>query len=115
MNNTSFVYRVFSSESRLFHADALEELGENPICLIFSILSFLFWVGSLAILQFRDRIIRQELEVEPLIDNTPLAEYFYQIIIYTGIQRNSGTTSDVGFRLVGTKGRTEAHLLKTRS
>ena len=54
-------------------------------------------------------------KVEPLIDNVPLAEYFYQITVYTGTKANSGTTSDVGFRLSGVQGRTEAHIFKTRT
>ena len=68
----TYAYRVFSSQNRLFHSDALSELNDNPVCLIFSVLSFVFWVGSLAFLHVRDKIARMDLEVEPLIDNSPL-------------------------------------------
>ena len=114
MQNDTYAYRVFN-RNRLFTSGAAVELAENPICLIFSIFTFISWIIFAFLFWKRDKVVREEPEVEPLIDNVPLAEYFYQITVYTGTNANSGTTSDVGFRLSGINGRTEAHLFKTRT
>ena len=63
----------------------------------------------------KDKVTKSLPEVEPLLDNEPLAEHYYQIIVYTGPITNAGTTSDVTLRLIGTEGTTEPHILKTKS
>ena len=37
------------------------------------------------------------------------------MIVYTGAERNAGTSSDVTIRLIGNHGTTEPHILKSKS
>ena len=37
------------------------------------------------------------------------------MIVYTGAERNAGTSSDVTIRLIGNNGTTEPHILKSKS
>ena len=90
---------------------------------------------------YLDRYTSKIPEVEPLLDNSPLATQYYQVIylrsnlmefratiyesqfmsnqlfkviVYTGAERNAGTSSDVTIRLIGNSGTTEPHILKSK-
>ena len=61
MQNETYAHRVFT-QSRLFTSGAAVELSENPICLIFSVFTFISWIIFAFLFWKRDKIIREEPE-----------------------------------------------------
>jgi hypothetical protein len=50
--------------------------------------------------------------VTPLIDNNPIDDYFYEIIVFTGNRINAGTDSKVRFKLFGDDSVSEIRIME---
>ena len=55
---------------------------------------------------YHDKKDLGKLGVMPLSDNNPFDQYYYQIIVFTGQRKNSGTKSKVHFILSGSNSQT---------
>jgi hypothetical protein len=57
--------------------------------------------------RYKDTKDAEKLSVIPLLDNHPSDQYFYQIIVFTGLRKDAGTKSKVHFILSGEKDTTQ--------
>ncbi|GAB6018820.1 hypothetical protein CHUAL_000481 [Chamberlinius hualienensis] len=85
-------------------------IEENPIMIIVLACVYLIYFILLPIAwRFDRRNIKKEIAV--LEDNEPDHKYFYLIVVSTGYQRGSGTTSHVAIQLIGDKGSSRTFVL----
>ena len=99
--------------TEIYRIDSLYKIQNNPVCALFAINIIFLWLGLLVHAR-RISPHTERVDVKPLIDTPPRSEFFYRIIFYTGDRRFNGTTADVGFRVFGDLGVTEAHLVRAQ-
>ncbi|XP_070576142.1 polycystin family receptor for egg jelly-like [Ptychodera flava] len=84
---------------------------DNSTVLITVSVVFVVYLILILYLRRKDSSDKIKWRVMPLIDNDPEHHYWYQIIVYTGIQMNAGTDSVVHFKITGNEGETDARTL----
>ena len=58
-----------------------EKIQKEPTSVLFPAIFLLIWASSLVWAHIKDKVTRDLAEVEPLLDNEPLAQHYYQIIV----------------------------------
>ncbi|XP_036357895.1 polycystin-1-like isoform X2 [Octopus sinensis] len=85
--------------------------AENPTLYITQIIILLVYLGFAGWSFWQDKKDTEKLGLTPLKDNNPNDKYYYEIIVATGMGKDSGTTSKVYFILSGEYDETEARSL----
>ncbi|XP_048576191.1 uncharacterized protein LOC5508455 [Nematostella vectensis] len=110
---TSFASDFFVPPNKIdWSKISLDELAKNPT--VFAFVLSIFGAYFLLVIWAR-RADRKDLEkvgLAPLPDNDPRDNYLYEIVVYTGHARGSGTTSDVRMVLSGGLDETSPRQLK---
>ncbi|CAM1318005.1 Uncharacterised protein g6863 [Pycnogonum litorale] len=85
---------------------------DNQTIYLTVIVSFVLYILLLVWARRKDIKDLEKLGATPLPDNRNDDKYIYEILVFTGSKRNSGTTSKVRFVLSGELGETQARLLE---
>ncbi|KAL5017875.1 hypothetical protein ScPMuIL_003597 [Solemya velum] len=91
---------------------AFTKLDENPvvfstmICVLCGYLLMLIWARK------KDKQDVIQAGLTPLPDNDPRDKYLYEVAIFTGSRKNSGTTARVSFMLTGEQEESSPRLLE---
>ncbi|GAB1597495.1 polycystic kidney disease protein 1-like 2 [Argonauta hians] len=85
--------------------------AENPTLYITQIVILLVYLSFAGWAYRQDKKDTEKLGLTPLEDNNPYDKYYYEIIVATGMGKDSGTTSKVFFILSGEYDETEPRSL----
>ncbi|XP_070567321.1 polycystin-1-like protein 2 [Ptychodera flava] len=91
---------------------SLSQLQDNPLVLVTVCAMLVVYFILLFCMRRKDKDDIFRWSATPLVDNRPGDNIIYHMAICTGYARNSGTRSNIYFRLVGDNGHTTVRQLK---
>ncbi|XP_033100581.1 polycystic kidney disease protein 1-like 2 [Anneissia japonica] len=93
---------------------AFTKLSENPVVFVFMTCCLCGYVVIIVWARKEDQRDVSRAGVTPMCDNDPRHRYKYEITIFTGVRRESGTTAHVSFILNGEKSETGIRVVKDK-
>lgn len=93
----------------------LMTVKDNPLVFTITISLLLLYLILLIWSKIKEQRDKLHRKVIVLQDNFPGELYSYLVVVFTAFSIGSGTTSNVGIRLIGSNGPSRAHILRSKT